>query len=189
MQPRFREDKATQAAALLLKWAGGTMNYMKLIKLLYLADRTTLLRWGRPITFARAVSMKHGPVLSEVLDLINEGSPPGSPSLWNQAVSIPANYEVRLTAECPPDDLSDAEEAVLSQIFDEFGGMDPWALVDRLHRTLPEWTPTSGAVPIQYRDILLREGRTEAAVAELEGELEELAMIDRLVAADGLSAA
>jgi uncharacterized phage-associated protein len=189
MQPRFREDKATQAAALLLRWAGGTMNYMKLIKLLYLADRTTLLRWGRPITFARAVSMKHGPVLSEVLDLINEGSPPGAASIWNQAVSSSSNYEVRLKAEFPPDDLSDAEEGVLSEIFREFGGMDPWALVDRLHRTLPEWTPTSGAVPIQYRDILLKEGRTEAAVAELEGELEELAMIDRLVAAGSLPSA
>ncbi|HVG45982.1 MAG TPA: Panacea domain-containing protein [Longimicrobium sp.] len=186
MQPRFREDKATQAAALLLEWAGGAMNYMKLVKLLYLADRTALLRWGRPITFARAVSMKHGPVLSEILDLINEGSPPGEASLWNQAVSSPSNYEVRLNAACSADDLSDAEEGVLAEIFREFGGMDPWLLVDRLHRELPEWTPTSGAVPIQYRDILLKEGRTEAAVVELEGELEELAMVDRLLAADGL---
>jgi uncharacterized phage-associated protein len=186
MLPRFREDKATQAAALLLGWAGGTMNYMKLIKLLYLADRTTLLRWGRPITFARAVSMKHGPVLSEVLDLINEGSPPGEAPLWNRVVSSPSNYTVRLNAACSADDLSDAEEAVLAEVFREFGGMDPWPLVDRLHRELPEWTPTSGAVPIQYRDILLKEGRTEAAVAELESELEELAMIDRLLATDGL---
>jgi hypothetical protein len=46
--------------------------------------------------------------------------------------------------------------------------------------------PTSGAVPIQYRDILLKKGRTEAAVAELESELEEFAMIDRLLATDGL---
>jgi len=186
MHPRFREDKATQAAALLLKWAGGTMNYMKLIKLLYLADRTTLLRWGRPITFARPVSMRHGPVLSEILDLINEGSRPGEASFWSRAVSSPTNYEVRLNAECSADDLSDAEEAVLEEIFSQFGGVEPWALVDRLHRTLPEWTPTNGAVPIQYRDILLKAGRTEAEVVELEGELEELAMLDRLLAADGL---
>src|SRR3954469_7516785 len=126
MQPRFREDKATQAAALLLAWAGGAMSYMKLIKLLYLADRTTLLRWGRPITFARAVSMKHGPVLSEVLDLINEGNRPGTLTLWNRAVSSPANYQVRLARECPADDLSDAEEAVLADVFREYGGLEPW---------------------------------------------------------------
>lgn len=179
MQPRFREDKATQAAALLLGWAGGSMNYMKLIKLLYLADRRALTRWGRPITFARAVSMKHGPVLSEVLDLINEGNPPGTRSLWNGAVSTPANYEVRLNRHCPADDLSDAEEAVLAEVFGEFGGLEPWALVDLLHRTLPEWIPTSGAIRIQYRDILLNDGWTDAEVAEVESELENVALMER----------
>lgn len=183
MQPSFREDKATQAAALLLRWAGGSMNYMKLIKLLYLADRTALVRWGRPITFARAVSMKHGPVLSEVLDLINEGSPPGARSIWNRAVSSPANYEVRLNADVPADDLSDTEEAVLDEVFREFGRLDPWALVDLLHQTLPEWIPTSGAIPIHYHDILLNEGWTEAEVAEVVSELENLALLDRAVPA------
>lgn len=179
MQPKFREDKATQAAALLLRWAGGSMNYMKLIKLLYLADRAALVRWGRPITFARAVSMKHGPVLSEVLDLINEGNPPGTLSLWNRAISSPANYEVRLRGDCPADDLSDAEEGVLADVFREYGRLDPWPLVDLLHGTLPEWIPTSGAIPIQYRDILLNEGWTEAEVAEVVSELENLALLDR----------
>ncbi|HET7233999.1 MAG TPA: Panacea domain-containing protein [Longimicrobium sp.] len=180
MQPSFREDKATQAAALLLKWAGGSMNYMKLIKLLYLADRTALVRWGRPITFARAVSMKHGPVLSEVLDLINEGSPPGTRSLWNRAVSSPTNYEVRLNGDCSADDLSDAEESVLVEVFNQYGSLDPWPLVDMLHSTLPEWIPTSSAIPIQYRDILLNEGWTEAEVAEVESELENVALLDRV---------
>src|SRR4051812_27718977 len=96
MLPRFREDKTTQAAALLLKWAGGRMNYMKLIKLLYLADRTALLRWGRPITFARPISMRHGPVLSEVLDLINEGQLAPETSAWRDTISAPAQYEVSL---------------------------------------------------------------------------------------------
>jgi len=179
MQPRFREDKATQAAALLLGWAGGSMNYMKLIKLLYLADRAALVRWGRPITFARAVSMKHGPVLSEVLELINEGSPPGTEPLWNRTVSIPSDYRVRLTADCPPDDLSDAEEDVLAGVFREYGSLDPWALVDMLHNMLPEWIPTHGAIPIQYRDILLNEGWTAAEVAEVESEIENVALMDR----------
>lgn len=180
MHPRFREDKATQAAAILLGWAGGSMNYMKLIKLLYLADRAALVRWGRPITFARAVSMKHGPVLSEVLDLVSEGSPPGARPVWNRAISIPSNYQVRLTSDCPPDDLSDAEEDVLAEVFREYGGFEPWPLVDMLHDTLPEWIPTDGAIPIQYRDILLNEGWTEAEVAEVESELENVALIDRV---------
>jgi uncharacterized phage-associated protein len=176
MLPRFRQDKTTQAAALLLTWAEGRMNYMKLIKLLYLADRTALLRWGRPISFARPLSMKHGPVLSEVLDLINEGSRPGEAADWSRTISAPSDYEVRLNAECPAEDLSDMEEAVLREVFAEYGHMDPWELVDLLHEILPEWQRTNSAIPIQYRDILLREGRTESEVAELEGELHSLAL-------------
>ena len=183
MQPRFREEKATQAAALLLTWAGGSMNYMKLIKLLYLADRAALVRWGRPISFARAFSMRHGPVLSEVLDLITEGNPPGTTAVWTRTISGPSNYEVRLEAECAGRDLSDAEESVLAEVFREYGRFEPWALVDKLHQTLPEWTPTNGAVPIRYRDVLLREGWTEAEVEDLEAEMEELALMDRLTPA------
>jgi len=59
MKPGFNEAKATQAAALLLKLRGGRMNYMKLIKLLYLVDRTALIRWGRPVTFDSYCSMPH----------------------------------------------------------------------------------------------------------------------------------
>jgi uncharacterized phage-associated protein len=70
----FDESKATEAAAFLLSRSDQTMNYMKLIKLLYLADREALIRWGRPISTDRYVSMKHGPVLSNVLNLISFGS-------------------------------------------------------------------------------------------------------------------
>lgn len=182
MRPRFREDKATQAAALLLTWAGGSMNYMKLIKLLYLGDRTALLRWGRPISFARAVSMKHGPVLSEVLNLINEGSAPGAEPIWSRTISAPANYEVRLNAACEAEDLSDAEEAVLREVYDEYGPIHHWDLVDRLHKELPEWTPTVSSIPIDPQDILLREGYTKAQADEIVDELEMLAMLERATA-------
>jgi uncharacterized phage-associated protein len=123
--------------------------------------------------------MRHGPVLSEVLDLINEGSPPGESSSWSNTISSPSNYEVHLTADCPADDLSDMEEKVLADVYQEYGHHDPWALVDLLHETLPEWTPTQGAIPIRYRDILLREGRTESEVAELESELDDLGYASR----------
>ena len=39
MHLQFDEAKATQAAAFFLQLRGGQMHYIKLIKLLYLADR------------------------------------------------------------------------------------------------------------------------------------------------------
>ena len=43
-------------------------DYIKLIKLLYLADRAALIETGSPITGDRYVSMKFGPVLSNVFE-------------------------------------------------------------------------------------------------------------------------
>ena len=82
MRLPFNEKKATQAAAYLLRLRGGRMSYMKLIKLLYLADRISLNRRGRPITTDRYVSMDRGPVLSRTLNLITEERDPAAPSFW-----------------------------------------------------------------------------------------------------------
>ncbi len=66
------------------------MSYMKLIKLLYLADREALARWGRPITTDSYVSMKHGPVLSEVLNLITD--PLSDQTFWARHISEPEHF-------------------------------------------------------------------------------------------------
>ena len=110
---RFNEKKATQAAARLLRLRGGRMSYMKLIKLLYLADREALLRWGRPISTDRYVSMDHGPVLSRVLNLTSDGDDPECPSVWAESISAPSNYEVELKGEAGNDELSEGETCPL----------------------------------------------------------------------------
>ena len=71
----FDERKAAQAASVLLDRHEGRMPYIKLLKLLYLADREALIETGLPITGDRFVSLKFGPVLSRVLDLIKDSSP------------------------------------------------------------------------------------------------------------------
>jgi hypothetical protein len=48
---------------------------MKLIKSLYLADRTALIRLFRPVTFDSYCSLPYGPNLSRTLNLITEGAP------------------------------------------------------------------------------------------------------------------
>ena len=111
MHLRFREAKTTQAAARLLTLRGGRMNYMKLIKLLYIVEREELLSWGRPVTADRCVSLPKGPILSQTLNLINEGPTPGTPSTWAEHISQPENYEVRLLSPAGEDELSAAEGA------------------------------------------------------------------------------
>jgi uncharacterized phage-associated protein len=183
MRLRFNERKATQAAGLLLQLRGGKMSYMKLIKLLYLADREALLQWGRPITTDRYFSMNRGPVLSRILDLATDGEDPGSPSIWSNHISEPAGYEVRLQTDAGCDELSEAEVGLLKKVSQTHGNKSRWEMVDLTH-TLPEWkNPQGGAIPITYRDILRAGGKTELEIAAIEDELEGVALAENLLGA------
>lgn len=182
MKARFRQDKATELASMLLDLKGGKMEYMKLIKLMYLADRAALLRWGRPISYDSYVSMDNGPVLSSTLDLVNAGDRPGEESIWNQHVSAPKRYHVKLKKLCPPKHLSRAEENLISEIFDEFGHVNQWDLVDWMHDNLPEWNdPDGSSLPIRYHDILMAGGKTEIEADAVESELESVALIEQML--------
>src|SRR4051812_18447984 len=102
MRKPYDEAKTTQAALYLLKKRGGTMSYMKLIKLLYLADREALLRWARPITFDRYVSMDNGPVVSQTYRLIAEDLPPGETSYWQDHIEPTADKCVTVVQTAEP---------------------------------------------------------------------------------------
>ena len=172
MPLRFREDRAAQAAASLLKLRGGTMSYLKLIKLLYLADRQALTELGRPITYDRFVSMQYGPVLSNTLNLISTEPDPEAWSYWHTYISAPRDWEVALLREAPVDQLSKAEEGILRKIFAQFGHMTRWDLVKYTHG-LPEYEdPQGSSVPISLRRMLIGTGRTEEDAAAIEQELE-----------------
>jgi uncharacterized phage-associated protein len=159
------------------------MNHMKLIKLLYLADRAALLRWGRPITFDSYVSMPHGPVLSFTLDKINDAALPDGSSYWHSIISERQGHEVALLGAAPNDRLSAAEESLLDEIYQRYGGMTQWELRDFSH-TLPEWQdPNGSSLPIELRDILLSEGMSEADAEGLLEALQAESLADRLLSA------
>ena len=163
----FDERKASEAASVLLERHDGAMPYIKLIKLLYLADREALIETGVPITGDRFVSMRFGPVLSRVLDLIN-GPDAVQDSVWHSYIAR-RGYDAVLVGQPGSAHLSDYESDVLEAVFDSFGREKAWDVVARTH-ALPEWTdPGHRAVPIEPEDILRYAGYDEdevRAVAE-----------------------
>ncbi|MSU62857.1 MAG: DUF4065 domain-containing protein, partial [Pedosphaera sp.] len=66
----FNIRKATEVATQFLQRGGGTINTMKLVKLIYLLDRLSLDRRGIPVVGGDYLSMRNGPVVSEVLAAI-----------------------------------------------------------------------------------------------------------------------
>lgn len=178
---RFNERRATEAAAKFLKLRGGKMSYLKLIKLLYLLDREALLRWGRPVTTDRYVSMDNGPVVSRIYDLIRDEPAPGTDPVWRHFISAPSNYQVELIAEPANEELSRAEEALIEEIFTKYGHLSRWDLV-KLSHELAEWQdPQGSAIPIEYRDILRAGKKTESEIAAVLSELEALAAAEAML--------
>jgi uncharacterized phage-associated protein len=183
MKPRFNEAKTAQLAGAFLKLAGGQMYYMMLIKLMYITDRAALIKWGRPLTWDSYVSMPHGPVLSATLDLINEGPTLGrDDSPWHRLIIRATDpYQVKLQSEPSDEELSEAEEELIRIVFDKYGKMNRYKLRDMLHQVLPEWKdPKGSSLPIEYRDILAAGKKTPQEIAEIESEIEGVAMLDAL---------
>lgn len=181
MQLHFDEVKATQIACMFLRLRGGRMHYIKLIKLLYLLDREALSRWGIPVTTDHFASMKNGPIVSNIYNLITDDKPT---PVWGRYVSAPlGDHEVELKEEMfiSADRLSDAEENLVREIFEQFGHRNRWDLIENHMHKLPEWKdPGDSSVPIHLSQILsalgynkddiaatIRELRTETAAQQI----------------------
>jgi len=180
--PKFREDKAAAMAHRFLQLNDGSMSYMKLIKLMYIVERTAILRWGRSVTFDRFVSMPLGPVLSRTYDLIGEEPRPGIiRSPFHERVSSPVSYRVTARdAFLGPEPLSEAEFDLIAEVFSEYGAMDRFALSDLTHR-FPEFDdPDGSSETISIRCILERNSKTEPQTNAILAELDALAYAERI---------
>jgi uncharacterized phage-associated protein len=159
------------------------MPYIKLIKLLYLADRRSLVESGYTITGDNMVSMDHGPVLSRVYDSNKPGRADG---YWQRHIGAPHDYEVDLLEPSDGMALSDYEHEVLAEVFEKFGHLDTWALVEYMH-ALPEWEDPSGSSrPIDARVILREAGKSDVEIEHIAEQVASFRSFVR-VASDGRS--
>lgn len=153
-------------AAFFLARREAPMAHIKLMKLLYLADRLSMERYDVPMSDDFQCNMKNGPILSVTLDLMN-GSRPSE--AWSALISPIQNNEVRLQRDFAwdeLDELSRADLAILDEVFANFGRMRRWDLVDYVH-TLPEWeNPGTSSNPIDAEVTFKSFGLTEMQAHE-----------------------
>lgn len=180
---RFEPEKAVQAAAMLLKLHDRKpMKYLGLLKMLYIADRIALERTDWPITGDRYVSMKFGPVLSSVYDLIKEQPVDNALPIWSQFISPSnSNFEVELLDDPGNGDLCEAEEEILQEVYQTWGHVDPFDVAEWTH-TLPEWqNPNGSAIPIEAKEILKSVGKSEEEIQEIQEEVKREAYLDEVL--------
>ncbi|HEY6281528.1 MAG TPA: Panacea domain-containing protein [Burkholderiales bacterium] len=161
------------------------MKYLKLMKLLYLADRESMKRHGHPISGDRYVCMDHGPVLSNTLNLIN-GAVKFQERGWDHWIADKADYAVSLRRRATRevlDELSNADIDVLRDVFAKFGKVNQWDLVKYIHRYCREWQdPNGSSIPISYEEIFKALGRSPAEARKLGARVEQQRHIDKLFA-------
>jgi uncharacterized phage-associated protein len=183
MLPSYDEKKSVQLAGRLLTLRGGQMDRINLMKLMYIADREALTRWGNPITLDRYCSMDSGPVLSNTYDLIKANGI--NKTVWSDYIENGKFHEVKLKKATGDSYLSQAECDLIDEVFEQYGSQEQWELVELTH-TFQEWKhPNGSSVPIAYEEILTAKNVSKerqeiilddlAAVAQLTATLKEFA--------------
>lgn len=171
LQFRFHPEKAIEAAAVLLKLHVEPMKYLGLLKMLYIADRISLKRIEQPITGDRYVSMNYGPVLSGVYDLIKGKPIDHALPLWSKFIATKNEHNehlVSLLNDPGNANLSEEEEEIIQQVYQDFGHLDPFLVAEWTHE-LPEWQyPHGSAIPIAVEDILKNVGKSEEEIGEIQ---------------------
>ena len=165
----FSPERTAQLCAEFARRAGGSMAVLKLVKLVYLCDRRSMERYGAPITYDSYVSMDHGPVPSETLDLINKYHS----TQWAKWMKKRKGYQVslrnRVFATEDLDELSAADLKIVDETWGAFGSMDEWDLSRYTHEHCTEWTyPGGSSQPIMEWEIFRALGwpRKEALLGQ-----------------------
>jgi uncharacterized phage-associated protein len=173
MHLHFDFTKTLQAACVLLDADDNRMEYMRLLKLLYLADRELLAETGRTLTGDRAVAMKNGPVLSRLYETIL-GRTVHSDD-WSEFVQR-QGYKISLKQKPGREKLSKREISKLLEVTERYRQLGNFELSNETHK-FQEWqqhyhegTPTL----IPWEDVLHAQGKPEMIViAEQEAATQE----------------
>lgn len=179
----FTEEKTAQMAAYLLAKAGGSMPYLKLMKLLYLSDRESMRVTGDSISHDQFVSMPHGPVLSRTLELINGY---GQSPHWSTWISPGADYSVQMSRTFQREELgelSPMDLAIMDGVFAQFGAMDKWQIRDFTHTYCREWQdPNGSSMPIAPRSIFHALGFDATTAEQMADDYQERRELERVMA-------
>lgn len=165
----FDLEKLTQSVAYLLRKYNGQLNYTKLIKLMYLADKEAMRRQSATITGDDYFSLNMGPVASRLYNLIKGEGEPAAQKVWNELFEVKEEYNIAvLKNDVPRDWISDFEIDILDDVDSRFHNMEWNELVNWTHdpANCPEWkNPHGSSIPITKEDMMKAVGFDDEYIA------------------------
>lgn len=138
----------------------------RLLRLLYLADRESIDRYGEPISYDRAVATKKGPALEQAMQMLDPDSDKNEVdyALWNDWVARgETGVFLRSLAKRQRelDHMSQADIEILDAVWTEFMLMGS-AELSRHCESLGEWRDSARGQHIRESHILQALGRSES---------------------------
>ena len=133
--------KATQALNLLARKKDGKINKMKAIKLIFLADRLHLRKYGRPIVGDMYWAMKLGPVGSLTKNVAELSSISEEALAYAKKYIKPIDEKKQILASLKKEDLSvfsKTDLECIESVYNKFSDKDQFELADITHE-FPEW--------------------------------------------------
>ncbi len=136
------------------------MNYMRLLKVLYIAEREILAESSTPLTGSTVIAMKRGPVLEDVLHLIRGEH--SATHKWAAYIQVD-RYRLEMVKDPGVRLLSRYVARKLEEVATRYENLDEWGMVEITHK-LPEWQindPGDSSQEIPLAHILEAVGRLD----------------------------
>lgn len=180
----FRSTKAAQLSAFFALQSEGQIEKLKLIKLIYLAERRSLKEYEQPMLFDEFYSLPHGPICSSTLNgidgIIHD-------DMWSKYIYRNENEIVptkRFTRD-DLDELSNVEISIATKIWRRFGKLTAPQIRNYFHKKCPEYTEIErGRLPISYRSVL--EALANPYAEDIDREIAALRRAESILAVRSL---
>ncbi|WP_010419237.1 Panacea domain-containing protein [Anaerophaga thermohalophila] len=179
----FNHKKAVQALNIMAIKEGGTINKMKALKLIWLADRLHIRLYGRPVTMDIYYAMPYGPVPSNTKDMAEESDflSEEEREYRNSFLNIIDQYNYSSAAEPDFKPFSKTDLEAINKVYDEFGDLDQFKLADLSH-LYPEWKKYQNAIEqkqgtrfqMKYEDFFADPDEKNTNVFDQTDELREI---------------
>src|SRR5262249_31250201 len=148
--------------------------------LLYFADRECLIRYGHPICGGVYKSMPHGPVLSELYNVITEDLWTETSGYWEDHFRNVGQRDIELIKPAEPGHLSTAQVEILEQVFEQFRTKSDGEIYNLGH-DLPEYEdPGKSSRPIPVKRILALAGKSADRIKEVAEDAANLELADKI---------
>jgi len=163
------------------------LNYTKLIKLLYIADRICLEKYDFAISGDKYCSMPQGLVLSNLYEFINRQN-----NIEFNSLFIKNGYDLISVPEdkYPFDELCEAEIEILDEVDKKYHDFTWQKLVDDVVHKFPEWDKRAQiqntSIDLQKYVLLEKLGKTKKEIEEILKDEESSQQIENSFKEKGL---